>query len=97
MEAKFTKGPWRVFGDWGIQAKNEVSCLATFEFTRLDDGTSNGFDNAHLIAAAPDMYKLLQKFLPMDEDGNGWDFQYIEGSEHLGEQVVKLLAKARGE
>jgi hypothetical protein len=51
---------------------------------------------AHLIAAAPDMYELLLKFLPMDEDGNG-PFEYNEGSEHYGEEVKALIAKARGE
>lgn len=52
--------------------------------------------NASLIAAAPEMYQLLQKFIPMDEDGNG-SFVYEDGSECMGEDVNKLLAKARGE
>jgi hypothetical protein len=52
--------------------------------------------NAHLIAAAPKMYRMLKEFLPMDEDGNG-EFSYNEGSEYLGDEVTKILAEARGE
>ncbi len=35
--------------------------------------------------------KALEKFVPMDECGNG-DFQYNEGSEYLGEEVMEALA-----
>ena len=34
---------------------------------------------------------LLKKFLPMDEEGGGWDFQYNEGSEYLGKAVMEVL------
>ncbi len=98
MEAKFTKGPW-------VKCKRNEDLKGSDGYSVVvwGDGLSNGARsherdaNAYLIAAAPDMYKLLQKFLPMDEDGNGWDFQYNEGSEELGEEVIKLLSKARGE
>lgn len=96
MDTKFTKGEWVA----NIE-QQEVIGHATNPYIAdiLDSGM--GKDevdaNVHLIAAAPAMYKLLEKFLPMDEDGNGWDFQYNEGSEEMGQDVINLLAKARGE
>ena len=105
METKFTKGRWVVDyrGTTGtvkalVNAKADITpTVATYRITPSiikADGEVKA--NAHLIAAAPDMYALLQKFLPMDEDGNG-SFIYDDGSECMGEDVVKLLAKARGE
>ncbi len=35
--------------------------------------------------------KALEKFVPIDEYGNG-DFHYNEGSEYLGEEVMEALA-----
>ena len=96
MDTKFTKGLWthQKGDDWiyDDSKDDQVICCAmpvnnNYEVRRA---------NAHLIAAAPDMYELLKEFLPMDEDGNG-EFQYNEGSEYLGKKVTELLAKARGE
>ena len=107
-DTKFTKGKWstsyRKDSD-GMYSQDVYDsngkAICSCSWYQIDKGngntTTNREDNAHLIAAAPAMYKLLQKFLPMDEDGNGWDFQYNEGSEELGVEVVKLLELARGE
>jgi hypothetical protein len=38
-----------------------------------------------------ELENLLKKFRPMDENGDGWDFVYNEGSEYLGEAVLKAL------
>ena len=38
-----------------------------------------------------ELENLLKKFRPRDEDGDGWDFIYDEGSEYLGEAVLKAL------
>ena len=38
-----------------------------------------------------ELENVLKKFRPLDEDGNGWDFIYSEGSEYLGEAVLKAL------
>jgi len=106
MKAKFTKGEWRCcdgtkFGEQvlfvDVKNKSAVVCRLTKQVNKNTILSPEDIANAHLIAAAPDMYNLLQKFLPMDEDGNGWDFQYNEGSEHLGKEVINLLKKARGE
>ncbi len=93
MEAKFTKGEWEIFGDWGIRAKRserqltENLCHATFEYDR--GGSGEGFANAHLIAAAPDMYAEIQEM-------SHWLRTQI-GMGDWHNDLEKLLAKARGE
>lgn len=59
---KHTKGPWVVFGDWGIK-DIDGRIIATFE--ALNDDLSNAnsdesFANAELIAAAPDLLEALE-------------------------------------
>tara|TARA_R110001632_G_scaffold41831_1_gene105544 strand:+ start:763 stop:1044 length:282 start_codon:yes stop_codon:yes gene_type:complete len=92
MNTKFTKGEWCIsfVGD-----ATYIDSHTGLTIARVFDMEGSPHD-AHLIAAAPDMYALLLKFLPMDEDGNG-PFEYNEGSEHYGEEVEALIAKARGE
>ena len=102
MKTKFTKGKWVVnvvrdqFEIIGHETNPYIADVLC-----LDKGGAKAIveakANAHLIASAPAMYKLLEKFLPMDGDGNGWDFVYDEGSEHMGEEVISMLSKARGE
>ena len=43
------------------------------------------------IKRIAELEDLLKKFRPRDEDGDGWDFIYNEGSEYLGEAVLKAL------
>jgi hypothetical protein len=38
-----------------------------------------------------ELENLLKKFRPMDENGDGWDFVYNEGSEYLGAAVLEAL------
>lgn len=87
MNTKFTKGEWiaKTTGFDGIK----------FGLVYIEGG---GFDisgapdceaNAHLIAAAPDMYKLLEDFKSFAVR-QGWDHVLINDAE-------KLLKKARGE
>lgn len=107
MDTKFTKGEWKWASGDGTEkdvciTTDKRNLSSTGNICELDVFFDGEFGveqkaNANLIAAAPAMYKLLQKFLPMDEDGNGWDFQYNEGSEEMGQDVINLLAKARGE
>lgn len=87
---EFTKGEWEIFGDWGIRAKksdrqlSENNCHATFEYDRGASG--EGFANAHLITAAPDMYTMLKNVL-----------DNYETDTHLDNQIEVILKKARGE
>jgi len=88
-DTKFSKSPWMVTPQGPADANGMGICSMWGDGEEL-------IANVDLISQAPAMYKLLQKFLPMDEDGNG-EFQYNDGSEELGEEVIKLLSKARGE
>lgn len=86
-EAKWTPGPWVVFGAWGIQDQNN-RLIAQFEPLN-DDGNGNSeesFANAHLIAAAPELYEALIRV--QQEGGMGIG---------LHRQIDRVMAKARGE
>ena len=43
-----------------------------------------------------ELEKVLENFLPMDDEGGGWDFQYNAGSEHLGQAVIEVLQEQEG-
>ena len=96
---KFTKGEWVVYLDddseqivIGADSYNKdpseyFSCHKMMVDCDVDD--EEAVANAHLIAAAPDMYEKLKEIL-----------EYIE--ESIGESdgtrsIETLLAKARGE
>lgn len=100
MKTKFTKGGWEIFGDWGIRAKKsdrqlcENECHATFEYDRGSEG--EGFANAHLIAAAPDMYHKLKEMAELLTALNPLTHANIELDCQVYE-IEQLLTKARGE
>ncbi|QZI89583.1 hypothetical protein SIPHO076v1_p0050 [Vibrio phage PS34B.1] len=85
-EAKFTQGPWIARGStpsriYGMQrADKEVIVAATGSVLE------NSGANARLIAAAPEMYGMLETILEIGKL-----------SPHQEDIVSKLLAKARGE
>jgi hypothetical protein len=85
---KFTKGPWEIFGDWAINDSNG-RLIAQFE-PLCDDislaNTDESFANAHLIAAAPEMYALLKNI----------QLEHCNTAK-LYNEIDDLLAKARGE
>lgn len=92
--SEFTKGPWAVFGDWGI---TDIGGRFIAQFEPLSDDISSGnssesFANANLIAAAPDMYETLQSII------NTWDGPlYRHEMAPNIDKARKALAKARGE
>ena len=62
-DLKFTKGPWKLYGDWGIQqesAKGDEKIFAQFSHDAECENTEEGFANAFLIQAAPDMLEALR-------------------------------------
>lgn len=83
-KAKFTKGEWSVYGDWAIKRKGTTEILASFEERGFNN--QEGFANAHLIAAAPEMYAMLKDIA-----------ERYPNSRHIYEPINNLLAKARGE
>ena len=99
MEAKFTKGEWLLtednFVDGCVLTSTErvgMSEICEISAAYLDGGSENSFEreqlaNAHLIAAAPDMYKALEDII--DTGYLDYTSRYIP--------VFDLLKKARGE
>ena len=83
---KFTKGDWRVREDYiGIVDKSDTQSYGMMlNICTLDtwDFGDVWKSNAHLIAAAPEMYKALDDLA----NGRGLDLP-----------IEKLLTKARGE
>ena len=107
-EAKFTKGPWRVGPisaiNGNVVSLHRIECkgglIGYGGFNSgFPDGAPGGpgpqvmnIANAHLIAAAPEMYEEMQWALDVAEGRNvgaTWG--------DLRERFRPLLAKARGE
>ncbi|AUR87388.1 hypothetical protein NVP1100O_47 [Vibrio phage 1.100.O._10N.261.45.C3] len=102
-EAKFTKGPW-VLIDGQFSSEVEITTENRQENSKgkiceMDiyfDG-QHGIEqpaNAHLIAAAPEMYEMLAEVLHNMEVGNS---DHTEINDAMIPRVSALLAKARGE
>lgn len=90
-EAKFTKGkwdldiydPWSEYAEWFIESNYCINGIICAEIRNKKD--------AHLIAAAPEMYEALEHVLKMQLRGF-----IVLGNEATG-KIQKSLAKARGE
>jgi len=99
MSEKFTPGPWRVNTDYGQigDVTNEDGTPVAYSQQVLGDTItqSRRKANAHLIAAAPDLYAALERIygrlLMSDRDGDA----HI--SEEDGAMAEAALRKARGE
>lgn len=82
-EAKFTKGPWRILDKY--QVGIDVNFGDGFFTIASCQAFNEAKANAHLIAAAPEMYYALQEALPL-----------ISHKAVIG-VINEALAKARGE
>lgn len=85
-EAKFTKGEWKIqddgYGMIGVILKKGLGIL-------IGRKSKETQANAHLIAAAPEMYDLLERLTSHDN--------CKKDIIHLFGEADNLLAKARGE
>lgn len=92
METQFTKGKWSIgCGNYPsiieVNIPGRLSIPMVFTATDLTCGDSQEIiANAHLIAAAPDMYEMLNDILCN-----------YEVDEEVDKRIEKVLAKARGE
>ena len=98
-EAKFTKGDWVGFkdGKWSSDYVNDyaldgdnnpswVQIICDEQAVAIVPNHGRTLDaNAHLIAAAPEMYEMLDELSILDD------------CQMLKPEIKKLLAKARGE
>ncbi|AUR93301.1 coil containing protein [Vibrio phage 1.186.O._10N.286.49.E3] len=89
-EAKFTKGPWRILD------KYQVGVNVNFGDGFFTIASCQVFNeakaNANLIAAAPEMYEMLET---LTESQNMEDAEHLLRENRL--EILELLAKARGE
>jgi len=89
-DAKFTKGPWMAWqprGDESVPVRTDGLGI-TIAYAH-QGAITNARANAHLIAAAPELYDACCEALIMLKHLN------VTGS--LIDQVDSALAKARGE
>lgn len=98
-KAMFTQGPWQFTPAGPADSEGYGICSLWGE-----PGSAEQTANAHLIAAAPEMYEMLRRFLPhvtYDENGeeifHGGDFEWNEDDDPMIDELKALLAKARGE
>jgi hypothetical protein len=101
-EAKFTDGPWSViensvgsievvFGGGSPCRGSEYLCIAPLSAKNDNEEIHSGetaLSNAHLIAAAPEMYEMLEMLSGQLTDIN---------AHHAAKEIDELLAKARGD
>lgn len=89
MSAKFTRGPWKARMNCDVMAGERLVAVCMTGWLREDRA------NAHLIAAAPEMYEALEhiygRLLMSERDGDA----HI--TEEDGAMVEAALRKARGE
>ena len=92
-EAKFTRGPWTWNGIWSISADHRPIALvhSAEEFPQEEC-----IANAHLIAAATDLYEALDE---VREWISNWspNFEYDDDWPDSHKKMMGALAKARGE
>lgn len=81
---KFTEGPWSVSDTMSVVIHEG----SRFGICKVIGCDSTDKANAALIAAAPEMYEMLN---------NVSEILFIVGQCKAANQVVELLAKARGE
>lgn len=98
--ADFTKGPWSIGSDI-ISIKIESECQDVAEINRPEDPrdishATEVVANAHLIAAAPDMYEALKELVGII-DGY-WEDNDREAIDGFTSQPAKAaIAKAEGQ
>ena len=104
MSEKFTQGEWFVDGEcfegdatagYGVSCEGRFIAFVSSWDDRGEPSKPQPQDliNAHLIAAAPEMYRMLEGFaevIALNGELATFDGDDMEG-------ILSLLAKARGE
>jgi len=88
MKEQFTQGDWEAkdwssHGDWGVECGESSICCA-FGASKKNEA------NAHLIAAAPKMYKMLENAMCLLAEND-------KECKALSKEIRSLRAEARGE
>lgn len=96
----FSNGPWIAAfnGIWYEVKSHNEDWIADTCASSCKGDLALGEANAHLIAAAPEMYELLSNIKQCIENGHPFEEMLTEINAHaLSNEIEKLLAKARGE
>ncbi len=93
----FTKGPWtscisEMFGLSYIMRGEDQPVDAHKKIAEINRRLPKAEANAHLVAAAPDMYEALQEVID-----SGLLHGLTNGHEKMNNVVHEVLDKARGE
>jgi len=97
MSTKHTPGPWTLSrsasGNLFVYSAARKSSIAGVAMVARDIDRAEGEENAHLIAAAPDLLAALRLYIQAGH-GNSTD-HYQQGRAYAA--AVAAIAKARGE
>lgn len=88
-DAKYTKGPWIAYTDVKEPVVNSLGANYEPQIALLSEIEGESEANAHLIAAAPEMYQFIENVFN--------SAIHPEAFECLQKQAEKILIKARGE
>ena len=103
-EPKFTKGPWysyshdfkdcldEYYTEWGVSSSYTKRGICTMLGADSEDEINA---NAALIAAAPEMYVMLEQLVEAVKTLNA--ISLIKIKDKLIEDAVNIIKKARGE
>jgi hypothetical protein len=71
----YTKGEWTVEHEFNVFSDNRLvaACGGYADNWKTEEVHNENKSNAHLIAAAPDMYEALKRFLDSSACTNGCD------------------------
>ena len=92
MNTKFTKGPW-VKEEYSFDVTSKDCCLPIAKVTVFNEAKAN----AHLIAAAPDMYAMLKEVADMQKQYYGYGMDTHIKLAKMAKKMELILTKARGE
>lgn len=107
-QAKHTPGPWRNHGQYNLlrdEIGAEGRAICTVWTRKAGDGLLDrqepqawpeGEANAYLIAAAPELLELLQRYVHMDREADKARGNTLLQESGLHRAAVAAIAKATG-
>ncbi len=95
-EKKWTPGPWSVCNMTSWCCVDHAEWGTTV--AEIGENDETGLANAHLIAAAPELYEALQAMIDLQENATPFGGEiYRDRVDRVFDQCRAALAKARGE
>lgn len=94
----FTKGKWKVVHEFNVEADNRRG-VASCGYSNNDDSdntTKENIANAHLIAAAPDLYEACMECVDCLNVGKVDYQRMLQFQERTKPMLLRAIAKAEG-